>query len=124
LLPFLFSPYLFKGLGLLRSVRAKVRVISDVVELAAQGDGKVSSVTYRKHDGTAATLPVDQLLLHQGVVPNVNLAMSIGIEHFWDDEQLCWSPRVSPFGATSVPGIYVAGDGAGIAGGQAAAWRG
>jgi len=58
------------------------------------------------------------------VVPNVNLAMSAGVEHRWDDAQLCFSPAVSPFGASSVAGIYIAGDGAGIAGAQAAAWRG
>src|SRR5205814_2534657 len=69
-------------------------------------------------------IPVDMLLLHQGVVPNVNLAMSAGVEHRWDDTQLCFSPVVNASGATSVAGIYVAGDGAGIAGGQAAAWRG
>ena len=31
-------------------------------------------------EGRIATLPVDLLLLHQGVVPNVNLAMSAGVE--------------------------------------------
>ena len=71
-----------------------------------------------------ATIAVDHLLLHQGVVPNVNLAMAAGLEHRWDEGQLCWTPVLKPFGASSVPGIYVVGDGAGIAGAQAAAWRG
>ena len=61
-------------------------------------------------------MPVDILLLHQGVVPNVNLAMAIGIEHRWDDVQLCWTPVLDADGATSVAGISIAGDGAGIAG--------
>jgi thioredoxin reductase/bacterioferritin-associated ferredoxin len=120
---FLFSPYLFKGLRLLAAVRGKVPVIKGVTELAAEGEGRVSKVTYRA-GGKTASLPVDNLLLHQGVVPNVNLAMSVGIEHRWDETQLCWTPVVSAFGASSVPGIYVVGDGAGIAGAQAAAWRG
>jgi len=58
------------------------------------------------------------------VVPNANLAMSVGVEHRWDDTQLCFSPRVDPNGGTSVPGVLIAGDGAGIGGGQVAAWRG
>jgi NADPH-dependent 2,4-dienoyl-CoA reductase/sulfur reductase-like enzyme len=122
---FLFSPYFSKGLRLLMSVRRKVPVVARVTELRAEGDGKLAAVDYRTSGSDTVTrIPVDNLLLHQGVVPNVNLAMSVGIEHRWDEVQLCWSPVVSPFGATSVPGIYIAGDGAGIAGGQAAAWRG
>jgi thioredoxin reductase len=123
-LGFAFSPYLQKGLKLLSAVRGKVPVVRDVVELAAEGEGHVGGVRYRTASGQAATIPLDTLLLHQGVVPNVNLAMSAGVEHRWDDLQLCWVPVLKPFGASSVPGIYVVGDGAGIAGAQAAAWRG
>ena len=121
---FLLSPYVWKGLKLLREVRKHVRVVSGVVALEAKGNGRVQSVRYEQARGAAAELPVDNLLLHQGVVPNVNLAMSVGIEHRWDDEQLCFAPVLTPFGGTSVPGIYIAGDGGGIAGAQAAAWRG
>lgn len=121
---FAFSPYLGKGLKLLREVKGRVPIVKNVVELAAQGEGHVREVRYRTASGEAKSLPVDTLLLHQGVVPNVNLAMSAGIEHRWDDDQLCWTPVLQHYGASSVPGYYVVGDGAGIAGAQAAAWRG
>ncbi len=120
---FLFSPYLSKGLALLAAVRRRVRVESGVTALAAVGDGKLAAVSYRTAAGESRTIPIDNLLLHQGVVPNVNLAMAAGIEHRWNDEQLCWSPVLDGNGAAG-NGIYVAGDGAGIGGGQAAAWRG
>jgi NADPH-dependent 2,4-dienoyl-CoA reductase/sulfur reductase-like enzyme len=122
---FLVSPYLFKGLKLLREVRKRVRVVGDVTALEARGEARVQSAVYAT-GRNAATIetPVDNLLLHQGVVPNVNLAMSIGIEHRWDDEQLCFVPALGPCGETAVAGIYIAGDGGGIAGAQAAAWRG
>jgi NADPH-dependent 2,4-dienoyl-CoA reductase/sulfur reductase-like enzyme len=124
-LPFLVSPYLAKGLKLLASMRGKVPIVKNVTALRAQGGAKVESIAYRTGGSSVdVQVPVDNLLLHQGVVPNVNLAMSAGVEHRWDDAQLCFSPVVNAFGATSIPGIYVAGDGAGIAGGQAAAWRG
>ena len=141
-LSFLFSPYFRKGLSLLMSVRGKVPIIKDVIEIRAEGDGKLQRIAYRKSgsesnirirgsdphirilESDPHILEADNLLLHQGVVPNVNLAMSVGIEHRWDDTQLCWSPVLTPFGASSIPGIYIVGDGAGIAGGQAAAWRG
>jgi hypothetical protein len=121
---FLFSPYFTKGLRLLNAVRGKVDIVRGVVELRAEGDPRVRSVAWRTSDGKNASMPVDTLLLHQGVVPNVNLAMAAGVEHRWDEEQLCWAPLIDRDGETSVRGVSIAGDGAGIGGGQAAAWRG
>ncbi len=121
---FLFSPYFRKGVKLLQAVRGKVPIVPGVSELRAEGSGKVESISFRTPDGGGRTLPADTLLLHQGVVPNVNLAMSVGVEHAWHDTQLCWTPRLDPNGGTTVPGVLIAGDGAGIAGAQAAAWRG
>jgi hypothetical protein len=69
-------------------------------------------------------IELDNLLLHQGVVPNVNLAMAAGVAHRWDDAQCCFVPVVDEAGRTSVPGITIAGDGAGIAGAWAAEDRG
>lgn len=120
---FLTSPYFTKGLSMMREVKAKVQVISGVTELAASGDGQLASVSYVA-GGKRETLPADLLLLHQGVVPNVNLAMSADVEHRWDDLQLCWSPVLDASGNSSVPGIAIAGDGAGIGGVNAAVVRG
>jgi octopine oxidase subunit A len=120
---FATSPYFAKGLAMMREVRAKVPVVTGVSELAADGDSQLATVTYaagRRRE----TIPAELLLLHQGVVPNVNLAMAAGIEHRWDDRQLCWSPVLDDDGNTSIEGIAIAGDGAGIAGGGAAVVRG
>ncbi|TGD98705.1 NAD(P)/FAD-dependent oxidoreductase [Methylobacterium nonmethylotrophicum] len=122
-LAFATSPYFRKGLALMREVRARVRVVSGVTALAAKGEGRLSSVTYRVAT-REETLPASLLLLHQGVVPNVNLAMAAGVEHAWDDVQLAWLPVLGRDGATSIDGIAVAGDGAGIGGAEAAALRG
>jgi len=121
---FLFSPYFFKGLDLLRAVRSQVNVVSGVTELHATGRGKVEEVVYRCGARAEHRSQVDTLLLHQGVVPNVNLALSASIEHRWDDAQLCFLPTLSSDGETSVEGIAIAGDGAGIAGAQSAEQRG
>jgi NADPH-dependent 2,4-dienoyl-CoA reductase/sulfur reductase-like enzyme len=121
---FLISPYLRKGLRLLLAVRGRVPIVPGVTELRADGSGKVESVSFRTVDGGGRTLACDTLLLHQGVVPDVNLAMSAGVEHRWDDTQACFTPILDRNGGTSVPGVLIAGDAAGIAGAQAAAWRG
>jgi octopine oxidase subunit A len=120
---FITSPYFAKGLGLMKEVRAKVPVVTGVSELAAAGDGQLATVTCAV-GSRRETIPAELLLLHQGVVPNVNLAMAAGIEHRWDDLQLCWSPVLDHDGNTSVEGIAIAGDGAGIGGAEAAVVRG
>ena len=48
---FLLSPYLAKGVRLMREVRARVRVIGDVTQLRASGIDKVETVAYRCNGG-------------------------------------------------------------------------
>lgn len=122
-LGFLVSPYAFKGLRLIREVKAKVRVIRGVTKLEARGDGALSEVAFEA-GGKAQALALDGLFLHQGVVPHVNLAMAAGVAHEWDGVQHCFRPVLGAGGATSVEGILIAGDGAGIAGAEAAFERG
>ncbi len=120
---FLASPYLAKGLKLMHAVRAKTRVISGVESLRAEGADQIEAVVYRK-SGQNHRIVIDTLLLHQGVVPNINLSNAVGCRHVWDDLQITWKPETDVWGATSVPGISIAGDGAGIAGAEAAVERG
>jgi len=121
---FAFSPYLMKGLRLMLAARRKVRVVADVVGLEAQGGKHVEEVVYRTSRGDQQRLPVDLLILHQGVVPNINLAAAAGVTHRWSDAQLCFLPVLDVFGSSNVPGLSIAGDGAGIAGAEAAQMRG
>ncbi len=115
---FLLSPYFSKGRALLAEVKAAMPVIR-ADRIVARGEGKLREVLV---DGRA--IAADLLLLHQGVVPNVNLAMAAGAAHVWNERQLCFVPVLGGDLESSVPGIAIAGDGAGIAGGTAAAERG
>jgi NADPH-dependent 2,4-dienoyl-CoA reductase/sulfur reductase-like enzyme len=115
---FMLSPYWRKGWSLVREVKARVEVVR-ASRVAALGEERLRAVTF---DGER--LPTDVLLLHQGVVPNVNLALAAGAAHRWNARQLCFEPVLDDDFNSSVPGIAVAGDGAGIAGGTAAAERG
>jgi thioredoxin reductase len=121
---FAASPYLAKGLRLMRAVRRELLVIRNVVALEANGNGKLEEVTYRTASGGKHRIDVETLLLHQGVVPNFNLAVSAGVAHGWNDAQLCFVPLVDEHGTTNVPGLAIAGDSAGIAGAEAAEARG
>jgi NADPH-dependent 2,4-dienoyl-CoA reductase/sulfur reductase-like enzyme len=113
------SDYVGKGLTLLREVRAQLNVIERVSTLSAEGGDQLAAVRYEA-DGRSATLAVDLLLLHQGVVANINLSNAIGCEHRWNEEQACFEPVIDVWGGTSVEGVYIAGDGGVVAGAQAA----
>jgi NADPH-dependent 2,4-dienoyl-CoA reductase/sulfur reductase-like enzyme len=116
---FATSPYLAKGVALLRRARAAGRVGRGVESLEAIGDHRIERVRYRA-GGQTIELACTSLLLHQGVVPNINFANAIGCEQRWDEVQACFVPVVDAWGASSVPGVTLAGDGAGIAGARAA----
>lgn len=118
-LGFAASPYLAKGLALLRRARASARIISGIERLEALGDGRIERVRYEAN-GHSHELPCTTLLLHQGVVPNLNFANAIGCAQQWDESQACFIPSVDAWGASSVAGVTLAGDGAGIAGARAA----
>jgi hypothetical protein len=74
--------------------------------------------------GRVETLACDTLLLHQGVIPHLNLPLAAGCDIAWNDAQLCFEPVVDDWGGSSLPGLWIAGDGAGIAGADAAGPRG
>jgi NADPH-dependent 2,4-dienoyl-CoA reductase/sulfur reductase-like enzyme len=120
---FMLSDYLAKGLRLVRDVRRNVRVVEYVTALAAEGEGRLRRVRYEV-DGAADTIPADLLLLHQGVVPNINLPHAIGCALQWNERQSCFEPTVDLWGGSSLPNLYIAGDAGGIVGTQAAAARG
>ncbi|MGX5736133.1 FAD-dependent oxidoreductase [Bosea thiooxidans] len=120
---FLRSPYLAKGLKLMAQTRRKLRFVSGVTGLAAAGEGRLASVTI-EGGGVSQSIVCDTLLLHQGVIPSINLSNAAGCKHDFDSEQHCWVPKLDAWFASSVPGIAIAGDGAGIGGAESAALRG
>lgn len=123
---FLLSSYWAKGLGLIREVRRKVKIISGVTRLEAQGNAENSQIEKLvwHAGGRKGEIAADLVMLHQGVVPHVNLAMAAGVKHQWDDVQACFRPVLDESGHSNVDGILIAGDGAGIGGADSAAERG
>jgi NADPH-dependent 2,4-dienoyl-CoA reductase/sulfur reductase-like enzyme len=117
-------PYLRKGLELMRSLRsAGIAHHTGAEQLAVEGEEAATALTFSV-SGKPQRIAARCVLLHQGVVPNIQFSQSLRARHEWDVEQLCFSPVVDPWGELDVPGIFVAGDGAGIGGAQAAAVQG
>jgi NADPH-dependent 2,4-dienoyl-CoA reductase/sulfur reductase-like enzyme len=112
-----------KGLGWLRELRrARVPIIR-AAELRAEGDGALQRISFRAN-GQQRTEPADTLLLHDGVIPSIQITRALGCAHIWSEQQRCWWPEVNAWGETSVPGVIAAGDGAGVGGANAAALSG
>ncbi len=122
-LGFAASSYALKGLKLLFEVHRRARVIRGATALEAVGSGQFS--TLRLHRGNKSLhIEGDLLLLHQGIVPNLNLTLAAGCDYVWDERLAAFRPAVDICGASSVPGVSIAGDAAGIVGAAASAHQG
>lgn len=112
--------YLRKGMAMRKRIKAAgVPVESAASGLAAEGTEALARVRYRK-DGRDRTIDADILLLHEGVVPNVQITRQLDCAHRWVEPQRYWAPETDDWGNSSVEGVLVAGDGGGIAGADAA----
>ena len=123
-------PYLAKGLQLLRALReAGVPIHEGADDLRIEGapgdDGtdRAHALSFSVR-GVPQRIEASVFLLHQGVVPNTQFSWSLRATHHWDDAQLCFTPQTDAWGELDVAGIFVAGDGGGIAGAQAAEAQG
>lgn len=123
---------LLKGLGYLLSLRkAGIAIHGGVTGLRADAAGSdcLARVHYQ-HKGQERLVDCQTLLVHQGVVPNVQLSRALEAKHHWHEQQQCWHPQTDAWGETSIAGVFVAGDSAGIGGalaaehfGRLAAWQ-
>ena len=116
-------PEIRRGLAWRRQLsKAGVRWIA-ASAVRADGETALRSVSFRTTSGWK-TAAADLLLLHDGVIPSVQISRAVGCAHTWNDTQHCWQPVVDEWGRTSMPRILVAGDGAGIGGAAAAVLSG
>ena len=85
----------------------------------ADGDGRLESLTWQA-GGRTVTTACDALAFGHGLRPETQLADLAGCAFHFDPADQAWLPRSDGAGRSSVPGVYLAGDGAGILGADAA----
>ncbi len=116
--------YLRKGLAMMRAVRrAGVPVHTGASDIRIEGERAAEAVGFLA-GGRRQRVETGTVALHQGVVPNQQVTRLLGCRHVWDARQFCFVPALDDSLETSVPGIFVAGDGAGIGGAKVSALRG
>lgn len=119
-----------EGWGYLRALRrVPYRFGWAVVE--ARGAGQVEEAVIARLDGqwrpirgSEQTVPVDTVLTGYGFIPSTELTRLLGCEHQYDLRRGGYVPVRDPGMQTSLPGVYVAGDGAGIGGAELSALEG
>ena len=115
---------LVKGVKWLTRLRAAGNYVAYVSEIRAAGTDRLERITYALSSGKVVTIDARLLMVHEGIVPIIHPTMSLGCDHVWNDRQDSYAPRLDEWGETSEKHIYVAGDGAGIGGANAACLRG
>jgi NADPH-dependent 2,4-dienoyl-CoA reductase/sulfur reductase-like enzyme len=100
-----------------------VPVVHGVDDWRALGDVRITAVEYTR-SGKVRRLDADLLLCHDGLIPAAELAAVAGCWQDWDAGIEACAPRVDALGRTAIPGLWLVGDCAGIAGSRAAILRG
>ena len=102
--------YLTKGMAMLHKIRsAGIQIYSGINGIEALGNSKFEKVRFKIGERTLEKSS-GMLLLHNGVVPNLQITRLLGCEHRWYDLQRYWEPVHDEWGNTSVDKISIAGD--------------
>jgi len=117
-----------EGIGYLKNLRrAKIPFLRGHAILEARGEEEVAEAVYAKLDdtwkpipGTEETVEVDTICVGYGFISSIRLSYLCGCEHRYDNILGCWVPKYDENMETNIPGVFVAGDGAGVAGHLAA----
>jgi NADPH-dependent 2,4-dienoyl-CoA reductase/sulfur reductase-like enzyme len=115
---------LAKGLYYLGWLRAHGVAVHQGVELVrATGGERVQAMHWRK-GGREHQVDCDGVGFGYALRPETQLADLLGCRFRYDGLQRGALPERDAVGRSSVPGVYLAGDGAGIMGADAAEWAG
>ena len=97
-----------------------VRILSGVRIVRAHGDERIASVTFKDSQGKTHVLPCDALGFGYALRSETQIADLLSCTFEFDATQRAYLPVKDIAGKTSVAGVYLAGDGAGIMGAEAA----
>lgn len=102
--------------------RAGVEILEGWQLSGCTGDGQVEAATFELINGDSGrrTFAMDTLCVGEGFLPQAELARSLGCACDQDGDTGFLIPRQDDQCATSQPGIWIAGDGGGMGGAQAA----
>ena len=115
-----------------RLATARVPLLHGHAVVALFGDAELDSVevapvdptTWRPLDGVRRRIAADACTLGHGLVPDTTVTRLLQVHHTFRPEAGGWIADTDADLRTGLPGLYLAGDGAGIGGAAAAEERG
>ena len=117
-------PTAAKGLALVRSLKAAgVALHNNVVPLAAEGGDAVEAFRWRDRLGREHRVACDAVATGFWLKPESQLAERADVPFRYDADERQWLPVADVHGRAAA-GVYLAGDGAGVMGADAAELRG
>ena len=117
--------YLLKGMMMqLKLRRAGVPMYLGGRDLEVIGQEQATGLRFTTCFGKQKEIVAKTVLLHEGVVPNIRLSEALNCDHEWYAPQRYWKPVLDLWGQSSVEGVSVTGDAAGIGGGPVAVIKG
>jgi NADPH-dependent 2,4-dienoyl-CoA reductase/sulfur reductase-like enzyme len=110
-----------KGLHYIAWLRVHgVRIFEGVTPVAIEGGEAVTGISFRDARGRSRRLDCDAVGMGWGLKPETQLADLAGVPFDYDAQQQLWLPQRDAAGRSPVPGVFLAGDGARIAGADVA----
>lgn len=109
--------------GVMMKARLKaagIRLEQGVTPIAVEGDGEVAGVHFTTAAGREERIACDAVGMGFHLRSETQLADLAGCEFLFDDATGQWRPRADADGRTSIPHVYIAGDGARVLGADAA----
>jgi len=104
----------FNGVPLKRGIRP----------VSVDGEEHVTGLRYRDVRGRERHIDCDAMAFGWGVKPECQLAELAGCQMHFDAMARQWLPECDAEGRSTADGVYLAGDGAGVMGAEAAEYRG
>ena len=106
-----------KGLWFTLGLRLSgIPVFEGASALSIEGEHAVTGLRWRDRSGREHRVDCDAAAIGWGLRPESQLADLAGVPFAFDSVQHNWNPSHDARGRTSVKGLYLAGDGAGIGG--------
>ncbi|WP_292081416.1 (2Fe-2S)-binding protein, partial [Mesorhizobium sp.] len=93
-----------------------IRHVRNVVRISAEGTRRLEAVRFESSGGSQGQMEVKTLLVHEGLVPSHQLAVSVGAQLIWDVGQSAFRLERDEWMNAGPEGLYIAGDGARIGG--------
>ena len=97
---------------------------NSTIEKAFEVDGGIKVILRNLKTGKTKNIISETIAIGHGLIPSTDITRLLRADHIYDEQKGGWIAKVDRFLRSSVSGVYLAGDGAGISGALAASDKG